>query len=527
MLLMRQETIYPSWEAVFPAVSPSSFPEGWVNYNLTVQTATGAVETDNMPLYLDNSHFPYKANWPIETSVNYFGTGGRGVSVSNMGGAVGHRLLVSVGGRMLCMNANGDILWDQFTPFAWTHPVVSDVDNNGTMEIVTVSNHGYLREPMHPIDVSIHLWSADSCLDNTTMDGTPYGPNWPVTYTFTPTDQNGWSHFMADIGSVAVADVTGDANKEIIFYQRPNKYYGIAVADITPGYLHVLDKDGNELWQHQFPPEQGWLPIRTEDIDADGKAEILLEGTGQILKGDNTFMPGWDVDVGYVNLRTLARLSGIQDVIQFRKTYAGIYEITLINPAGGIRPGWPVTYSSSRVPDPVDCSTYPADLHVITGQAVPGGNQEILACDESIKVYGVDGQRVLAVPEINLNGDCDGLKLLDVDGDGSEEIIALVSRLQQSTPSTQRRGTFLEAYRLDGTRLADSDNRWPVVVYSGYSGDVGYCYSSVWDTNITVDDMDGDGIQEVIQQLQMQPYAGESRYSGLGASHKIEVREIK
>ena len=117
-------------------------------------------------------------------------------------------------------------------------------------------------------------------------------------------------------------------------------------------------------------------------------------------------------------------------------------------------------------------------------------------------------------------GSCQGLSLLNAVSDNALELVVLVNRFQQDVSPTQRRGAFLEAYNLNGTRLGDNDSRWPVVVSTVRE----WHFTSLWNRDITVRDIDGDNVYEIIQQLQIRPYPG--RMNGPGPRHMLEILEI-
>lgn len=518
--LIVENTTLPDWRPEYPQSDPAAIAEGWVDLSLNVQTDPGATERDSVRLYLDTSHFPNKTNFPVPTTHSITAISPAALSISDLGGSVGRRIIAGYQRQIRCLDANGVHHWAADSYIA---PVDGDVDNDGTSEILTSTTENFFPGMGNPgsgppasINVLVHLWSGDSCADNGTQDGTLHNINWPVTYSFVSTDNDGWFHFSGTIGGMAIADITGDSAKEIIFYQRPNNYYGLPVADIRPGYLRVLNADGSELWNQQFYSNQTTLPFKVEDIDSDGKAEILLESQGLIVQGDNTFRSGWDAVQPFQGGEFVMRNSGNQDILLYRKSSFSEpnYEATLVSRAGAVRPNWPISFSSNVTPDPIDPHTLPANLHVLAGQVVPGANEEIIFCENKISAFAVDGQKVM--PDIDLTGSCQGLTLANVDGDSALELVVLVHRLQQNVLSTQRRGAFVEAYDLDGTRLGDGDNRWPVVVSTARP--------SALNETTSIGDINGDGINEIVQQLQIRPYRGQMSLPN--PRNMIEVLEL-
>ena len=522
MGLMKNRESVPGFTPLFPstALAPDSYAEGWVQHKLWVWTVTLDVDSDSVRLYLDNSHFPYKTGWPVNLPTG-LGRSPGGILVTDMGGGLGRRIFIHTRLHFGCLDANGNVCpdasgtpnWSLRLPFdrplteRQTDPpgfAVDDVDLDGVKEILV---SGTKSDQAATTQLAVYLLRAD---------GTTYPGSWPKLYPYVNS-----GNFKASTGKLHIADVTGDSEKELIFYQRPINYYGILSQQITPGYLHVLDKQGNPAcpagpavcpWPMQFLAEQKTLPMQVGDVDGDGKAEILLK-PDRILKGDGGFMTGWDTAI---NSRASARLFNLDtspglDVIQYvSKHSVPHYQVTLMDAAGNPRWGWPITYNSDVTEDPTDPYSRRAALRVTAGQVVTGGDAEIVLCDNRIRVYNTSAQRVTATPEIDLMGHCGGIELVDMDGDGNpDSFIVLVHRFRRDVPDDFRRGSFVEAYAFDGTRLADNDNRWPIVV----SVSQWYWYGPSlpsWNGRIAFGDLDGDNVPEAVQVMDSGPYPGES-----------------
>jgi hypothetical protein len=342
--------------------------------------------------------------------------------------------------------------------------VIDDIDGDGKREVLFAVNE-YVSG----------IWKSRVVLLNA-ADGTPYNQHWPVEYVTS-----------RDVGvdDVAVGDVMGDSKKEIIFVEPRRFWYGIPAEELAPFKLHLFDNNGQELWRHEFPIEVNRIgPVQVVDIDGDGKDEILLKYTGQILKGNNTFMLGWDVRGQQFIWSPVRKGSGnAKDVVVSGQ--GGIY---LKSPSGAVQTGWPI--QSSRM--------------VSAGQALPGGDEEIILCDDTIRVFDTSAARVTSVPEISLNGTCGGLELRDVDQDGVSEFLVLVHRFPDNPTPNDRVGSFVEAYELNGTRLADTDNRWPIVVAPQSFWE--YTYPAELRRQLAFGDVDGDSKVDVIQLLHIGPY---------------------
>jgi hypothetical protein len=492
----------------FPA-QPSGLSEGWKKYQLMVQSNAG-VDQDSVRFYVDSSHFTAEywplRHEPIEYPVGSYGTENLAdyplwgwwryndiLLVSEAGSLTEPRVFLQTSHSIMALDGYGALVWerrpgDYQSPYGYNfsispNMVIEDVDGNGQREALFAVNE-YVSG----------IWKSRVVLLNA-ADGTPYNQNWPVDYV-TPRDLGG--------GEVAVGDVMGDSKKEIIFVEPRRFWYGIPAEELAPLKLHLFDNNGQELWRCEFPIEVQWLgPVKVTDIDGDGKDEILLGYTGQILKGNNTFMVGWNVPGQQFILTPVKKGSGnAKDVVV--SSQAGI---SLKSPSGTVQPGWPIQGSGM----------------VSAGQVLPGGDEEIIICSDTIRVFDTSGTRVTSVPEISLNnGACGGLELRDVDQDGVSEFLVLVHRFPDNPAQNDRVGSFVEAYKLNGTRLADTDNRWPIVVapQSFWS----YASPAVLRRQVAFGDVDGDNKIEILQILYVGPYGMD--ISATAPSAQIEVLHL-
>jgi hypothetical protein len=500
----------------FPAQS-SGLSEGWKKYQLTVQSNAG-VDQDSVRFYVDSSHFTAEywplRHEPIEYPVGSYGTENLAdyplwpwwsyydiLLVSGSGSLTEPRVFLQTSESVMALDRNGALVWerrpaDYQSPYPWSfhsspNMVIEDVDGNGRREVLFAVNE-YVSG----------IWKSRVVLLNA-ADGTAYNQNWPVEYV-TPRD--------VGVGEVAVGDVMGDSKKEIMFVELRRFWYGIPAEELAPLKLHLLDINGQELWTHEFPIELQYVDsVQVADIDGDGKDEILLGIPGQILKGNNTFMVGWDVPVRQYILGTVKKGSGnAKDVLVYGPALAyGQERLYLKSPSGTVQPGWPIDLGNISY----------ADAKISTGQILPGGDEEIFICSDTIRVLDTSGSRVTSVPEISLNGACGRLELRDVDQDGVNEFLVLVHRFPDNPAPSDRVGSFVEAYKLDGTRLADTDNRWPIVVAprrgSGYPQ---------MNRQVAFGDVDGDNKIEILQLLYIGPYGMD--LSDIAPSAQIEVLHL-
>jgi hypothetical protein len=429
-----------------------------------------------------------------------------------MGGGLGKRLFLHRGQRLVCLDISGTMKWtldlEPHRLAQWEYGdvptlAVADVDGDGVKEIAVVGNRW---EPTGT--GGFELWNKVYLLK---ADGTPYNSNWPVSFRVIRS-----GNFMSGVPAVYIGDVAGGPHKEIIFYEQPINYYGILDVDIRKGYLHVVNLNGQPFstaWPKEFPESVAMLRIQVEDLDADGKDELLLQ-PGQILKGDGSDAAGWGgaetMPGGSAQMVNILTASVRPEVLQFQSSRWSMpnYTVTLKHSDGSLVSGWPVQFSASAGYVQWGPNLMP-DLFITAGQLVAGGNREIVLCYDRIRTLNAGGAPVAGFPEIDLQGRCEGITLADVDADGELEYVVRVARTRTDMPGGYRRGNFLEAYKLNGTPLSASDSRWPVVLPPG--------------RNTLVADFDQDEGCEVVNALDKVPYPeGES-----GDSSTIEVLTVR
>ncbi|MCB2208361.1 MAG: T9SS type A sorting domain-containing protein [Bacteroidetes bacterium] len=141
-------------------------------------------------------------------------------------------------------------------------PAISDVDEDGTMEVVTCERGNSTSGFLHIIK----------------LDGTPLNPNWPLelpgNLAFTP----------------SIGDVDADGTKDIVI-------------SISSGSLYALDLDGVPLTG--FPLTEAGKSFSYQspilvDLDGDQTLEIVGSRHGDmpdyyVVKSDGTYMDGWPV----------------------------------------------------------------------------------------------------------------------------------------------------------------------------------------------------------------------------------------
>jgi hypothetical protein len=519
-----------TYPGVYPVVPTPPGGEGWHEIRLEVHSPNGSTEVDTQQIYIDSSTFALRPGWPASTSP-YLGASvhPRGIAVADMDGSGQYRIFVHHQGSFLCLTPAGTVQWE-LPLFAVEDDIparyppaflVEDLDGNGIKEIVVAS---YVPDA-GPTPGPYGLY-GDKFVLLLKPDGTPYNTNWPVSFPLP-------DYRFKSFGKVAAGDIDGDGIKEIIFFE----YLGSGEA----GRLHVLDINGQALsgWPLDVAPGPAIEVPVVADIDADGKDEIVLDLRRHMYEDNGVSNPSWppaDLTVpvrpwGGLQARELDGTSGLE-IIEYGLVFVGDewrYIVDAREHTGTRLPGnWPAA---------LDVPVYRAEttstgewqsrtrIYVDTAQLVASGAPEIAVAYDKIQVLDTGGNPVAALPDIVLDGEARGFKILDADGDGALEYVVLVLKYEDDDGWKMRAYGNLEAYELDGTPLSATDNRWPIrAAYETW-------HTLAFGNTVTIADIDGNGTLEVVNFLGHHPHRHwvdlnyHSR-TGQNLPRKIEVLNI-
>ncbi len=112
---------------------------------------------------------------------------------------------------------------------------------------------------------------------------------------------------------------------------------------------------------------------------------------------------------------------------------------------------------------------------------------------------------------------------LDIDGDTVDEIVVLVLHIDERRASLAPGYFNLNAYEMDGTPLATTDNRWPIRIASTPSAGSD---AKVLGKTVEVVDVDGDGKPEVVDLMGALPYAHHNNRIYYGRVGRIDILEL-
>ena len=331
---------------MFPTNQPI-LNEGFINYVLRV-----GAETDSLRLYADNSNFP-TSYWPIlnepiriDTLYSY--------SISNLGdyttcfsfdsGRHQEHLLVSPPDDgsdaqlfishnygLSVLDKNGTRIWQAVSPAVYwriaSNIVIDDVDGDNVSEVLfaQVEREYYAG----PWESKLHVFDS--------RDGS-------LKHSFK----------TSELGAITVGNLSGDSKKEIILSTSVSNASGSQL-----GRIKVFNLNGTLLWQRDFSkPVLGELKVA--DIDTDGFDEILIPGTGQILRGNNIFQSAWTNEGDYKSA------DFVYDGTSYSVVLNAGFSIYLKSLSGATRPGWPI-----------------AGTEFWVGKISPSGTEKIVIFSES------------------------------------------------------------------------------------------------------------------------------------------------
>lgn len=464
------------------------------------------------PVWVDGQSFPKMAGWPVavpqepispQGAPHQGGAWPRGVYAVPMTASGDYRVFVHTQGHFVSLRPNGQIVFDlpcsieqdmnweddRFGPVF----LVDDLNGDGTKEILV----GCLTRTQ----VQLHLLKPD---------GTAFNGNWPYSFPYASFD-------YTLFGKLQAADVDNDGRKEVIFVKRSPLPRG-GESRPPEGKLFVMNLDAQPL--------PGWpvdlfsysAAIQAGDVDGDGRADILVNGN-RLYDSSGAMKPGWPIlqgtggswKGGFQIAKLVADAASqvlVYDLQYDPESQSDIYVLDARRADGTRYVGtWPVMLdrASPRVSHGWE---YFSSIYAKVGSFWPGGRQLIAVCYDKIKVLETNGSYTSGVNPIDLNGQCRGLDIVDVNGDGNKELVVLVQRYEDDNGWKTAAHSELEAYKLSGQALSATDNLWPVRVVSQP-----YWHRPALGNSLGIHDADGDGKNELINVLYERPYrpAGEAQ----------------
>jgi hypothetical protein len=518
----------------YPMFATGPSGEGPATIELTSNSPSGASTVNVQNIYLDNSSFPLRPGSPIEINGTEFPVhfGNKGIVATPVDAAGTYLIFVQYFRRFLALDLNGNIVWElsdvnglttgqDFTiEDALDGPVflVEDLDGDGNKEVV-LSGYGCTSGscPDNRAQVEVHVRKA--------IDGTPFNANWNTPLTYYNADGNSPKKLHA-------GDVNGNGRKEIIFYQPAIRSGDHVPESVVPanergyGKLHVIDVNSaqplNANWPKSLPLINAELQVA--DIKNTGRDKILVAQTMAMYGRQGNTVSGWnpaaDLPKGHARMLQLDGDSS-PEIITFGARYDGNqlnYWMDAVDDSGSRLPGaWPVDIFST---DRLEWYAYPYRMYVQAADIISGGAKEIImAAGGKLRALNLDGTPVANFTDINLNASTHGLRILDVDNDGTDEIVVLGLHIDKPRAYLVPGYLNLYAYEKDGTAL--SDNRWPIRIASTPSWD-----GKDMGKSVEVVDADGDNKPEVLDLMTDLPYRNHNIRHNYAREGRIDILDL-
>ncbi len=376
------------------------------------EVLTETIILEESPLKLpESSKFAQLPGFPKKVGAHPNFKSFRGVTLADIDGDGAEEILVAAYNKLIVYKGNGNLLWSKnLIGTAIYPPAVADMDGNGTLGIVQVTGGIPNNGRVYYMDVN----------------GNDYD-GWPVSFS---------NHWI--LCSPALADVSGDGVREIIFQTR------------TSNNLHVLKTDGTPL-NDNWPVNLNGTPAITPsvaDIDNNGSMEIITAtSNGVLFAFDMNGQPkaGFPVPSdGYsfsYQSPMLVDLDGNNQLSIVGSTHGSAPKFYVRNNDGTYRTGWPVpvpdnswTYSPPTVVDLDNSGNY----KIFTSRPIFDGVLPV------VFGFNSDGSNMNNFP-ISKDGGLESfISVADIDGNGQHNLVF------GSNTMIDGQG-FIHAWKMDGT----------------------------------------------------------------------------
>ncbi len=289
-------------------------------------------------------------------------------------------IVVGTGGQLQALNTDGSVMWKKSVRTSNIQKIydqsvyATDLDTDGKDEIFSATNFGSLRGTI------LQMWSSDGA-KLTKMDFK--GTRFPKTFTS--------------------IDLTQDGEKEIIvglILFAPNTIAGtITPAYNKPALVVAMDYNGNKLWEVDTP--SGVTALASNDVDGDGKPEILVGLDGRLLALKEDGKQKWDKEING-RIRAIKILDVNDDNALEIVVAAGMLYV-LDNTGKEI---W--KYNTGSI--------YDASLADLDGD----GKMEVATAAREIRLLGSDGSLIW---KSDRTGDNHGVEFADMQNTGFPNIV--------------------------------------------------------------------------------------------------------
>ncbi|MBR3427673.1 MAG: T9SS type A sorting domain-containing protein [Bacteroidales bacterium] len=387
--------------------------------------------------------------FPLSFSSNTTYKPMRGLALADLNNDGADEIILCHNDEINVINGQGNVLWTQTLVggMAQYPAAVGDINNDGILEIVTLTAYGNARGGINVFDASGNVLMATVTNNN------------PL------------------ICAPVLADLNNDSELEIIFCGR-----GRASAGISAG-IHAWNLQGEEIegFPFELPSTPAFTPTLA-DIDGDGFLEMFVSTTSALYCVSHTGEELYRVDgeeaykysyqsplvvdfEGDGNWSIVGACHGDNPNHYVREALTGEY-----------REGWPKSVSSW---------TYSAPT------AVKNGDEYAIFLGVSgegnvFYQYEKNGNIAPGFP-LNLNAGIEGfISVADIDGDGEDEIITTFNLMEGEQG-------YIRAWEMDGTEVTEGFPLRPQ----------GLSYMN----GANLGDIGGDGMLEIVTLTYVQNFS--------------------
>ncbi|HDN83386.1 MAG TPA: hypothetical protein ENG50_03365 [Candidatus Altiarchaeales archaeon] len=278
----------------------------------------------------------------------------------------GDEILLGVFGYVHVYKCDKNLMWKRVTGKSNTilSIAISDLDGDKRLEIIVGGEETRLK------NLFAFSWNG-SILWSTKLEG--------------------------EVHAIEISDINNDGRKEIIAATtgRHGNVHKL-------GYVYALSSDGKKLWR--FKARKGVQSLYIDDVDNDGRKEILVGAYHNFYLLDNEGVLKWNYSTrGY----TREVLSYDIDNDNKKEILVASNDLYILNPDGSLR----------RIDPAGKYGIVDMDLLDIEKD----NNFEILVASDKLYIIDANGNEKWSY---TLNGDPTAVKVVDINSDGSYDIIA-------------------------------------------------------------------------------------------------------
>ena len=412
-------------------------------------------------------------------------TGLKGLEVVDLGGGTTDEIVVCNGNNLYVYSGAGALLW-QVPGVGGSDVVAGQMDADGGLEIA-VTGGSVVDAATHavqwtwPDGFGLHLETAD--IDGDGMEELIAADPWYFVWSYdVDVKLPKWSiPTPQDVGAIHVTDIDGDGVQELL------------VGDGQWGDIRAYDTVTQALEWSIDNPEHGVTDIAAADVDADGTTELLW-GAGATSTGvDRLYIVDWTTEqFEWQNIHLDGPFVGPE---QADLDGDGVPEIVVASFGSDSGYGssrilvFDASFNLRAISAPIVGNLAVTGLHDLKLRDVDGdGSAEILVASDKlydgvVEAYGFDAANAFTLKWTNatrpFGASFQSVEAADVDGDGALEIVAGAGR-----EHTGALGVFIYVYD-----YATAAEEWHSLQMGGY-----------WDKirGLEVGNTDLDGSAEIV-----------------------------